>query len=69
MERLRRRGVRFAVPEYGPMACGGEGWGRLARLDRIVAEASRALEAPAGATVAPAENGKEAEEVPAVAEL
>ncbi len=44
VERLRRRGVRFVDPEYGPMACGGEGWGRLARLDRIVAEASRAIE-------------------------
>lgn len=44
VKRLRRRGIRFVEPEYGPMACGGEGWGRLARLDRIVAEASRALE-------------------------
>jgi phosphopantothenoylcysteine decarboxylase/phosphopantothenate--cysteine ligase len=44
VERLRRRGVRFVDPEYGPMACGGEGWGRLARLDRIVAETSRAIE-------------------------
>lgn len=53
-ERLRRRGVRFVDPEYGPMACGGNGWGRLARLDRIVAEASRALAAdpPHAATVA-----------------
>jgi phosphopantothenoylcysteine decarboxylase/phosphopantothenate--cysteine ligase len=69
VERLRRRGVRFVDPEYGPMACGGEGWGRLARLDRIVAAASRALEALAGPTAAPAEADREAREAPATAEL
>lgn len=43
VETLRRRGVRCVGPEYGPMACGGEGWGRLARLETIVAAASAAL--------------------------
>ncbi len=36
VERLKRRGVHFVDPEYGRMACGGEGWGRLARLEVIV---------------------------------
>jgi len=36
VEKLKRHGYRFVDPEYGEMACGGEGWGRLARLDRIV---------------------------------
>lgn len=36
---LRDVGYRFVEPEYGAMACGGEGWGRLARLDTIVARA------------------------------
>lgn len=64
VKRLRRRGFRFVDPEYGPMACGGEGWGRLARLDRIVAEASRALEAAAPAAIV-----ETTREVPAEAEL
>jgi phosphopantothenoylcysteine decarboxylase/phosphopantothenate--cysteine ligase len=38
--RLRTRGALFVDPEYGPMVCGGEGWGRLARLEEIVRRAS-----------------------------
>ncbi|MDZ7291581.1 MAG: hypothetical protein ONB44_16515 [candidate division KSB1 bacterium] len=37
VDKLKRLGYRFVDPEYGEMACGGEGWGRLARLDKIVA--------------------------------
>ncbi len=40
VERLKAFGVHFVDPEYGPMACGGEGWGRLARLEEIVRRAS-----------------------------
>ncbi len=65
VERLRRRGVRFVNPEYGPMACGGEGWGRLARLDRIVAEASKALESDLPPVVA----GEEVRELTEAAEV
>jgi phosphopantothenoylcysteine decarboxylase/phosphopantothenate--cysteine ligase len=36
VKKLRRLGYHFVDPEYGEMACGGEGWGRLARLDKIV---------------------------------
>ena len=35
--KLLRLNYHFVDPEYGEMACGGEGWGRLARLDKIVA--------------------------------
>ncbi len=40
VRRLKDHGVRFVGPEYGAMACGGEGLGRLARLDAIVRAAS-----------------------------
>ncbi len=43
VERLRKLGVHFVEPEYGPMACGGEGWGRLARLPVIVRHASEVV--------------------------
>ena len=36
VNKLKRLGYHFVDPEYGEMACGGEGWGRLARLDKIV---------------------------------
>lgn len=36
VNKLKCLGYYFVDPEYGEMACGGEGWGRLARLDRIV---------------------------------
>lgn len=45
VRRLRAAGYAFVEPEYGPMACGGEGWGRLARLEAIVARAREALSA------------------------
>jgi phosphopantothenoylcysteine decarboxylase/phosphopantothenate--cysteine ligase len=40
VQRLKELGVRFVGPEYGAMACGGEGLGRLARLEAIVRAAS-----------------------------
>ena len=35
--KLKGLGFHFVDPEYGEMACGGEGWGRLARLDKVIA--------------------------------
>jgi len=43
VERLNTFGAHFVDPEYGPMACGGEGWGRLARLEEIVRRASEVV--------------------------
>jgi phosphopantothenoylcysteine decarboxylase/phosphopantothenate--cysteine ligase len=43
VERLKTLGMHFVDPEYGPMACGGEGWGRLARLEEIVRRASEVV--------------------------
>ncbi|MEX2444230.1 MAG: flavoprotein [Alkalispirochaeta sp.] len=37
--RLKEHGYRFVDPEYGAMACGGEGWGRLAKLSTVLAAA------------------------------
>ncbi len=47
--RLKEYGAKFVDPEYGPMACGGEGWGRLARIEEIARRASEVIpdEAPA----------------------
>ncbi len=36
LKKLNDLGYYFIGPEYGEMACGGQGWGRLARLDVIV---------------------------------
>ncbi len=36
VRKLKSYGYRFVDPEFGEMACGGEGWGRLARLDVIL---------------------------------
>ena len=36
VQKLKAHGYPFVDPEYGEMACGGEGWGRLARLDSIL---------------------------------
>lgn len=51
--KLKRNGYLFVDPEYGEMACGGEGWARLARLDKIVAAilnvATTSVEAQDGA--------------------
>lgn len=44
VQRLKGIGMAFVSPEYGPMACGGDGWGRLARLDLIVQHASTFLQ-------------------------
>ena len=52
VNKLKRFGYHFVDPEYGEMACGGEGWGRLARLDKIVAaviEVTNQLDSKAGA--------------------
>ncbi len=58
VRRLAEIGVRFVGPEYGAMACGGEGLGRLARLEAIVRTASelaeRASRSAADAVVAAA---------------
>jgi phosphopantothenoylcysteine decarboxylase/phosphopantothenate--cysteine ligase len=43
VERLKKFGAHFVDPEYGPMGCGGEGWGRLARLEEIVRRASESV--------------------------
>jgi phosphopantothenoylcysteine decarboxylase/phosphopantothenate--cysteine ligase len=34
--RLKARGVEFVEPDRGPLACGDEGWGRLAPPEKIV---------------------------------
>lgn len=41
VRKLKTHGYHFVDPEYGEMACGGEGWGRLARLDAILAAVIR----------------------------
>lgn len=38
VEKLKTLGYQFVGPEYGPMACGGEGWGRLARIEVIISK-------------------------------
>lgn len=40
---LRAAGVEFVEPERGGLACGDEGWGRLAAPEAIVAEGLRIL--------------------------
>lgn len=36
IQKLKRTGVRFVEPERGYLACGDEGWGRLASTGKIV---------------------------------
>ncbi len=36
--KLKSRGVRFIEPEKGYLACGQQGWGRLASVEKIVQE-------------------------------
>ena len=51
VRKLKTHGYHFVDPEYGEMACGGEGWGRLARLDvilRTVIRVARELDARSG---------------------
>ena len=43
LETLAARGVAFIEPEKGSLACGIEGWGRLAEPDKIVREGLRLL--------------------------
>lgn len=43
MARLRALGVEFVEPERGYLACGDEGWGRLAEPEAIVREGLRIL--------------------------
>lgn len=38
VEKLKEMGYQFVGPEYGPMACGGEGLGRLARIEAIISK-------------------------------
>ena len=38
VRKLKSHGYPFVDPEYGEMACGGKGWGRLARLDVILSK-------------------------------
>lgn len=38
VEKLKTLGYQFVDPEYGPMACGGEGWGRLAKIEAIISK-------------------------------
>lgn len=56
VRRLRAAGYSFVDPEYGAMACGGEGWGRLARLESIVMRVREVLRdaepAPSGVAAA-----------------
>lgn len=41
---LRRQGVIICEPERGYLACGEEGWGRLAEIDKIVKMAQNILD-------------------------
>lgn len=41
VKKLKEYGYQLVDPEYGEMACGGQGWGRLAGLDTIVEEIVR----------------------------
>ena len=43
MEILKRRGVRFVDPETGPLACGKNGAGRLATVEKILESAAEIL--------------------------
>lgn len=43
LEELRRQGIIICEPERGPLACGEEGWGRLAEAEKIVALVEKVL--------------------------
>ena len=52
VRKLKSYGYPFVDPEYGEMACGGKGWGRLAHLDtvlRTVIDVARKLDEQSGA--------------------
>lgn len=38
VKKLKKLSYQFVEPEYGPMACGGEGWGRLAKIQTIISK-------------------------------
>jgi len=38
IEKLKKTGTQIVGPEYGPMACGGEGVGRMARIEAIISK-------------------------------
>jgi phosphopantothenoylcysteine decarboxylase/phosphopantothenate--cysteine ligase len=38
IEKLKKTGTQIVGPEYGPMACGGEGSGRMARIEAIISK-------------------------------
>jgi phosphopantothenoylcysteine decarboxylase/phosphopantothenate--cysteine ligase len=57
---LGELGAQFVPPEYGPMACGGVGWGRLARLETIVRRTSLILDECEPETTPPPEHMMEA---------
>jgi phosphopantothenoylcysteine decarboxylase/phosphopantothenate--cysteine ligase len=47
VDKLKKTGYQIIDPEYGPMACGGEGVGRMARVESILSklfEISKAIE-------------------------
>lgn len=46
MEILRRHGFAFVEPEYGQLACGYEGKGRLANAEKIIQEIQRLVSKP-----------------------
>jgi len=46
LKTLHTRGVKIIEPESGRLACGDEGVGRLASLEKIIAEVRRALATP-----------------------
>ncbi len=43
LQELRRQGVIICEPERGLLACGDEGWGRLAEVEKIIALAESLL--------------------------
>lgn len=38
VDKLKETGYQIVDPEYGPMACGGEGVGRMARVESILSK-------------------------------
>lgn len=38
VDKLKKTGYQIIDPEYGPMACGGEGVGRMARVESILSK-------------------------------
>ena len=59
VKKLKTYGYHFVDPEYGEMACGGEGWGRLARLDVILSTAISVAGELDGGKTAPSDSQRE----------